>query len=46
MFPIIYDSEGSKHKFTKAASAEPTSQIKDEKKKKMRIVVIRGPFPN
>ena len=42
-FPMICGSGGSKSRFAKAAGAEPSSQMRDEK---VHAVVARSTFPS
>ena len=43
VFPMICGSGGSKSRFAKAAGAEPSSQMRDEK---AHAVVARSTFPS
>ena len=43
VFPMICGSGGSKSRFAKAAGAEPSSQMRDEK---VHAVVARSTFPS
>ena len=43
VFPMICRSGGSKSRFAKAAGAEPSSQMRDEK---VHAVVARSTFPS
>ena len=42
VFPMIWGSGGSKSRLTKAAGAEPASQMRDEQ---LHAVVARSTFP-
>jgi hypothetical protein len=43
VFPMICGSEGSKSRLAKAAGAEPSGQMRDEK---LHAVVARSTFPS
>ena len=43
VFPMICGSGGSKSRLTKAAGAEPSGQMRDEK---VHAVVVRSTFPS
>ena len=42
LFPMMCGSGGSKSRLTKAAGAEPSGQMRDEK---LHVVVVRSTFP-